>query len=241
MTDVPEHGGARLVTELQDLLLSTRDVDEFLQQVTVRAAAAVEAPVSCGITVRQDGRPVTVASSDDLATRVDEVQYGHERGPCLSTMRTGEVNLIEDLAGDDRWGGYRPEALARGVLSSLSVPLFVLDEPVGALNLYSRQAHSFGPREQAAGQRFAGEVSGVVALAARIAEHARRADDLTVALASRSTIDQALGVIMAQKRCSADEAFRVLRTASQNRNVKLRDIAVEVVTAVSGQRPVPHR
>jgi GAF domain-containing protein len=241
MTDVSEHGGARVVTELQDLLLSAGDFDDFLQQLTVRAAATVEGPVSCGITVRRAGRPVTVASSDDLASRVDEVQYGHDLGPCLSTMRTGEVNLIEDLAGDDRWGGYRPEALAHGVLSSLSVPLFVLGEPIGALNLYSRRPGTFGQREQAAGLRFGGEASGVVGLAARLAEHAQRAEDLAAALASRSTIDQALGVVMAQRRCSADEAFGVLRGASQNRNVKLRDVAAEVLAAVSGQRPVPRR
>ena len=56
-------------------------------------------------------------------------------------------------------------------------------------------------------------------------------------MASRRVIDQAIGVIMAQNRCTGDEAFEVLRRASQHRNVKLRQIAADVVTSVSGQPP----
>jgi len=76
-----------------------------------------------------------------------------------------------------------------------------------------------------------------LALAVRIAERTEMSKHLQTALASRAVIDQALGIIMGQNRCSADEAFEVLRTASQNRNVKLRDIAAEMITAVSGQPP----
>jgi AmiR/NasT family two-component response regulator len=60
------------------------------------------------------------------------------------------------------------------------------------------------------------------------------------ALASRAVIDQALGVIMTQQRCSPDEAFDLLRGISQNRNVKVREVAVEIVTAVSGRLPISH-
>jgi AmiR/NasT family two-component response regulator len=62
-------------------------------------------------------------------------------------------------------------------------------------------------------------------------------DHLQTALVSRAVIDQALGIIMGQNRCSADEAFDVLRRTSQNRNIKLRDIAADMVTAVSGRPP----
>jgi AmiR/NasT family two-component response regulator len=71
----------------------------------------------------------------------------------------------------------------------------------------------------------------------RLAEHSEMSAHLQAALASRAVIDQALGIIMGQNRCTADEAFEVLRTASQNRNVKLRDIAADMVTSVSGQPP----
>jgi ANTAR domain len=96
---------------------------------------------------------------------------------------------------------------------------------------------TFGPAEQLTARRFAGEASRALELAVRLAERSEMSAHLQAALASRAVIDQAVGIIMGQNRCIPDEAFEVLRTASQNRNVKLRDIATEIVTSVSGQRP----
>jgi AmiR/NasT family two-component response regulator len=78
--------------------------------------------------------------------------------------------------------------------------------------------------------------SRALALAVRIAERTEMSH-LQIALGARAVIDQALGIIMGQNRCTADNAFELLRTISQNRNVKLRDIAAEMITAVSGQPP----
>jgi GAF domain-containing protein len=228
-----EVGGA--AAELQELLLDTEDIAEFLQQLAAFAAQSMGRDVSCGITVGRDGRPVTVASSDDQASRVDEIQYGYDDGPCLTSMRTGEIRLIEDLAGDDRWGPYQTEALAHGVQASLSIPLRTRTAaPLGALNLYAGHPYAFGEQQQVAAIQFGQEASRAVALAARLANHAELAENLSAALASRTIIDQALGVIMGQNRCSADEAFQILRRASQNRNVKLRLIAGEIIAAVAG-------
>ena len=72
-----------------------------------------------------------------------------------------------------------------------------------------------------------------------MAVRAEMSENLQHALASRALIDQALGIIMGQNRCSADEAFDILRTTSQNRNIKLRDIAAAMVAALSGHPPPP--
>lgn len=76
-------------------------------------------------------------------------------------------------------------------------------------------------------------------IALRMASYAALTDQLRSSLASRTVIDQALGVIMAQQRCTQAQAFAILRAASQNTNVKLRDIAGAIVTGVSGERPQP--
>jgi GAF domain-containing protein len=223
--------------ELQELLLNTDDIHEFLRQLAVVAIAGMGPDLSSGITLRRDGRPLTVASSDARASRVDEVQYSHDQGPCLSSLATGEVIVIDDLADDYRWADYRMDALAHGIRASLSIPLVQDEKPIGALNIYSGRPHAFSAEDRVNIERFAAEASRVVALAVRLAERTELAGNLTAALASRSTIDQALGVIMGQNRCTADAAFNVLRTASQNRNVKLRDIAADIVRAVSGSPP----
>jgi len=226
---------AAATAELQQLLLATNGVDEFLQQLAHLAAAMLPGELSCGITVHRDHRPITVASSDVRASQVDEIQYDHDRGPCLTSLAIGEAVRVDDLAVDDRWHGYQLPALAHGVRSSLSLPLYADHKAIGALNLYATRPRAFGPREEAAATRFADDASRALTLAVRLAERAEMSENLQHALASRALIDQALGIIMSQNRCTADDAFDILRTTSQNRNVKIRDIAVALVVAVSGQ------
>nr|MDQ3989594.1 GAF and ANTAR domain-containing protein [Actinomycetota bacterium] len=134
-------------------------------------------------------------------------------------------------------GQYRTSVLAHGVRSSLSLPL--RDGIAGALNLYASRPRAFGETEREYGQRFAAEASRALALASRMARQSELTTQLEAALASRATIDQAIGIIMGQNRCDADHAFGLLRAASQNRNVKLRSVAAEIVTAVSGNLATP--
>jgi GAF domain-containing protein len=225
------------VAELQQILLTSDNLDEFLQQLTTLTVAAISSDLSCGITMRRDHRPITVASSDARADQVDEIQYGQGTGPCLNSLDTGRPVLVEDLAAERRWGPYPISAVGHGVRSSLSLPLRTNGTVIGVLNLYSPIPHAFGEREQAAAKRFADEASRALGLALRLAAQTEMSQDLLDALSSRAVIDQALGIIMGQKRCTADEAFDTLRTISQNRNIKLRDIAEEIITAVSGQPP----
>lgn len=237
VTDAParERDREHLVSSLQDLLLATEDVENFLKQLVDVAVATMRIKVSAGITLARDGQPMTVASSDAEASRYDEVQYGHDTGPCLTSMRTGDVVLIEDLSEEERFGDYRAHALALGVRSALSLPLRGGENAVGAINLYSQQPRAFGPGEMEQGRRFADEASRALTMAVRLAQHAELSAQLQAALTSRAVIDQAIGVVMGQNRCGADEAFAVLRTASQNRNVKLRAVAEEIVAAVSSR------
>jgi RNA polymerase sigma-B factor len=234
----PDPAEARsAVAELQQLLLTTEDITGFLDELTALAVKVLPGEVSCGITLRRDRGAFTVASSDSRAGQVDEIQYGHDEGPCLRSLATGQAVVVEDLADDGRWGSYRMPALGHGVRSSLSLPLRAGSQVIGALNIYATTPRAFGPSEQLVAGRFADEASRALELAVRMAERSEMSAHLQAALASRAVIDQAVGIIMGQNRCTADEAFEVLRTASHNRNVKLRDIATDMVTSVSG----PHR
>jgi GAF domain-containing protein len=235
---VPESAVASsAVAELQQLLLATEDITGFLDQLATLTVKVLPGGVSCGITLRRDHGAFTVASSDSRASQVDEIQYGHDEGPCLRSLATGQVVVVDDLAEDDRWGGYRIPALGHGIRSSLSLPLRTDNEVIGALNIYATTPRAFGPAEQLVTRRFADETSRALALALRLAEHSEMSAHLQAALASRAVIDQAVGIIMGHNRCTADQAFEVLRSISNNRNVKLRDIAADMVTAVSGQPP----
>jgi GAF domain-containing protein len=234
-----EFTGEENIRELHRALLSTEGVEEFLHELAVLAAGLVRGGLSCGMTMQPNGRPVTVACSDPVAARVDEVQYELDDGPCLHAMRDGHTVRIEDTAEKARWPEFEAQAASHGVRSCLALPLSTDGNPVGALNLYAREAAAFGTAEARLAENFAHNASGALSLAIRLASHAALIEQLRSSLASRGVIDQALGIIMAREHCTQERAFAILRSASQNSNVKLRDIAGTVVTSVTGEPPRP--
>jgi GAF domain-containing protein len=231
----------RAASELQQLLLDTEDFTEFLDDVVRYAADTLTPVMACGITVERDGNPLTVASSDALARNLDEVQYDHRTGPCLTALHTGQTVIITDLATDDRWGDYGIDALAHGLVSSLSLALDGGPDARGALNLYAGQPNVFTAELQHQAETLAAEACRALRLAARLTNQVQLTHNLETAMASRSVIDQALGIIMGQNRCTTADAFDILRRASNHRNIKLRDVAHQIVTRISGQPPNPPR
>jgi GAF domain-containing protein len=236
-----EFDSERNIRELHRALLSTQGVAEFLHEMAILAARLVNGGLSCGMIARPDGKPAAVACSDPLAGRVDEVQYELDDGPCLHAMRDGRMVRIEDTAEKAHWPEFEAQAASHGIRSCLALPLNADGKPVGALNLYARQASAFGAAEARLAENFAENASGALSLAIRLASHAALIEQLRSSLASRGVIDQALGIIMARELCTQDRAFAILRSASQNGNVKLRDIARAVVTSVTGEplQPAP--
>ncbi|MGH3799727.1 MAG: GAF and ANTAR domain-containing protein [Pseudonocardiaceae bacterium] len=223
--------------ELQQLLIDTDHFTGFLNELARYAAITVAPELSCGITMDRDGGPLTVASSDAHALSLDEVQYGHHNGPCLTAMRTGTTVSISDLATDDRWGAYRLDGLAHGIASALSIPLTGGPGVRGALNFYAQQPGVFTTERQQRAERLGEEASRALRLAVRLTAQVELTHQLEAALASRTIIDQAIGIIMGQNRCTATDAFEILRRASNHRNIKLRAVAYEIVTRVGGELP----
>ena len=98
------------ITELQNLVLSTAGMENFLQELAVLAARTVDGGLICAITMQLPyGGPVTVASSDARAAQVDEVQYELDDAPCLRSMRTGEQVSVPDIIGAERLAGSARE------------------------------------------------------------------------------------------------------------------------------------
>jgi GAF domain-containing protein len=227
-----------VVGQLTEVLVSAEHAQALLEDVVHLAADTIGPELWCGITLEVPEGPVTVALSHEAATRLDHVQYDHGDGPCLHSLRHGELVLLEDTERERRWAEYCVAATALGVRSSLSVPLHSTGHAPGALNLYADRPSAFGQKEIGRAEAFGAEASRALDLAGRLNSAVELARQLRQALLSRSTIDQAIGVVMAQNRCDADEAFDVLRSASQHRNVKLRDVAAGVLRSV-GSAPPP--
>jgi GAF domain-containing protein len=224
-----------LVDHLQDLVLKTGDVKVMLDELANFTALTLSDPALafCSITLMRQKKPFTVASSEKGAVRLDETQYRAGDGPCLTAIREESVIHIPDMHREHRWPDYTAAARVEKVGSSLSVPLVLEGEAEAGLNMYSTRSHGFSGEDIERVESYAYHASKALRLAVRISQLAEAKDHLTAALESRTVIDLAAGAIMAQNRCSQESALKILKIASNTRNVKLREIAASVVASLS--------
>jgi GAF domain-containing protein len=172
--------------------------------------------------------------------KLDETQYAEGHGPCMHAARTGEITEITDTRSEQRWPDYARQAAEYGNLSSLSIPLGVDEDMVGALNIYARRPDAFDAASRSAATEF-GPFAAVALGNIHAYSSARElADNLQMALESRAVIDQAKGILMERHKLTAEQAFQVLAQASMRGNIKLRDVADQLVHTgvlpVSGRR-----
>ena len=163
------------------------------------------------------------AATDWVGARVASIEAELDEGPCLYATRNGEVVVMAAIGDDTRWPRFSTRCVAETPARAvLGIPLHVGDTVIGAMDVYSDRAGAFDDEQTAAAVLFAAHAS-VAFLAARERQHLRDA------LASRDLIGQAKGILMAQSKITADEAFDLLRRASQRMNTKLTTIAQGIV------------
>jgi GAF domain-containing protein len=233
-----QHEGAKApeVSALFSVLLPDTPLTDLLDRVTQLACRTVPDCTLAGITMAQGRGYQTAVYTDERLPRLDQVQYDNDAGPGLDALRGGEVVEITDTAVDTRWRAFCDAAVAEGIRSTLSVPMDVSGnrtDVLGALNLYSDEPDAFGPATQAAAESFAQQAAIVVANAKAYWGVKEESEHLQIALESRAVIEQAKGVIMCQSHLNAEQAFDVLRRASQRENRKIRDIAEGIVKAAA--------
>jgi GAF domain-containing protein len=156
-------------------------------------------------------------------------------------MHDGARVDVPDMAAETRWGDYGAYALAAGINSAVSLPLAVDEATIGALNLFSGDAHAFTEPDVARAQAFTRQAATALTILLRHARQTVLDDQLRQALASRAVIDQALGMLMVTRKMTSREAFDVLRHASQTNNRKLSDIAADLIQTMTGHPPEPPR
>jgi GAF domain-containing protein len=185
-----------------------------------------------GVSLIERGEVRTPAGTNERLRALDESQYELGQGPCRDAIRTHATVVVHDLATDPRWPSWgRAMVSELGIRSSLSFRLFTRpDRTWGALNVYSTEKNGFSDEDVRQGQTIA--ALAAVALARSIND-----EQLASALETRTTIGQAIGIVMERYQLDADHAFSVLRRISSQDNLKLRDLAAHVVAT----REVPHR
>ncbi|MCE6995457.1 GAF and ANTAR domain-containing protein [Saccharothrix sp. S26] len=217
---------AELASRLGDLAryLQQQDgVEDTLRGVVRAAVDTVPGARYAGVSVTEARKSMrTIAGSDELVGKVDQAQIDLGQGPCLDALYGKHVAVLPDMARERRWPRFASRAVELGVGSMLSFQLYVTDDALGALNLYSSDAHAFNDQSEQVGTLFAAHAAVAMADAQQI-------EGMTRAVSTRDLIGQAKGILIERHRITGDQAFAVLVRASQRTNTKLAHIAEYLV------------
>lgn len=216
----PDLTYAEVFARLAEELSQEPEEEPTLERIAQQAVATVPNCDYCAISVREPGGVIkTLAATDPIVTRSDELQYQFGEGPCLDVIWELDTCLVPDLENEQRWPGWAPRAAGLGIGSILSIRLETsAGQALAGLNLYAERTHAFEHSDVAIASVFARHASAALT-GARAYRGAR------AAMWSRQTIGIAQGILMQRFQLTLDQAFEVLRRYSQNYNVKLKDLA----------------
>jgi GAF domain-containing protein len=215
-------------SETQRSLFAAGSVTNTLLSVVDLAVSTIEGCDCAGLFLLDTGVVTTPVHTNPLVVEVDSLQHETNEGPCLDAIAQGLVFYAEDLDNDSRWPNFAPQATRAGIRSVLALPL-AADVQLGALNLYARYPSAFGVVDRAKAAILVSMASLALSLARSHEDEERRTANFHAALSSRETIGEAMGILMERERIAPEQAFDVLRRASQHLNVKLREVAQNLI------------
>jgi transcriptional regulator with GAF, ATPase, and Fis domain len=199
-------------------------LEETLERAVNLALEVVPAAEAAGVSLISRGKIATTAATDDLGGRADALQVELRQGPLFDAIQRQVVVYLNDLAQETRWPQWSARVVKElGLRSMLSFQLFTSDTTLGSLNLYSHQAAAFDLDSLNNGYLYAAHVGVAIS-------NVRQQESLKSAIASRTIIGQAEGILMERFGLDGTAAFNTLRRVSQDRNIKLRDVAFELVS-----------
>ena len=224
--DQSPQGLATLYADIGRQLLAFDDPADAFAGITRTAVTVVPGTEWASITWGRDRKFITLAATDPRAEKVDSIQYELSSGPCVDAVVQETTYRSDDLRVDSRWPEFGRRATeATGMSSMLSFRLFLEDpDVIAGLNLYSTTTSAFDGTSEVIGTLLA--THGALAVSAANAR--QHAAQLERALLSSRDIGVAMGVLMTTHKLTREQAFDLLRVASQTTNRKLADIALDV-------------
>lgn len=213
---------AKQLSEFARRVEAESDPGAVLEEIVRAAVALIPGADEGSISVVGGRRRISSRYlSGALPAQVDAAQMEAGEGPCLDAAYEHETVRVSDMAADERWPRFARRAAELGAASMLSFQLFVENDDLGALNVYSRTARSFTDDSEHVGLLFASHAAIAWAGVDKV-------ENLRVAVDRRDLIGQAKGILMERFKVSADQAFRMLVKVSQDNNRKLYDVAEEL-------------
>ncbi|MDG4766286.1 GAF and ANTAR domain-containing protein [Solwaraspora sp. WMMD406] len=204
------------------------DFDDALDHLAGTTRHALPAVAYASVCVLRAGQPASVTASDPLIKDLDELQYAAD-GPAMTAIRDREIVFAPSLTDDRRWPRWTSAAAGRGIHAVLCAPVDVDEEAIGSINLYAERPGALAAREQLTAMLLA-EHAGLLLSAVR--DRAREADRVDPTRPHGDVISQAIGVVMTQRRCRAEQALEVLQDAAAATAIPLAEVAERLVSSV---------
>ncbi len=222
MGDFPSQAAETRLNRLLNLILETAVEVLGFDAATVSARHAGD-------------DPVTVAATDQRLIELDDAQYSPGEGPCLTVLEPHEPLYLEDASElDARWEHFSQTAAHLGVRSTLSAHVPADAAEISAsLNFYARRRLELDEQQRRIAEGYAEQLAAALQSVEAFRATATLANQMAEAMRSRAVIEQAKGILMADHRITADEAFRRLVALSQRSNTKVRDVAARLVESRS--------
>ncbi|MCR1983007.1 ANTAR domain-containing protein [Cellulosimicrobium cellulans] len=204
----------------------------FPQEFADRAATILGHGLEVSVTMRQAGVSVRAGSSTEAAARCDQAEALDDRGPCIDAMDHGGRRVVTSVTDAPGWERWSRQCVEEGFLTAAAVPAAVTADVAVALNLYSRAPDPWTPELLTAADAFAQLVASAVGLRLELAALEDSTAGFYRDMSDAVATERAVGAIMQTNRCSADEARRIIDSASRHRNVSPREVAESLLRAL---------
>jgi transcriptional regulator with GAF, ATPase, and Fis domain len=219
---------AQVVDELVGVVVDVPTMQDLLGQLIDITQRATDGTTAISVTSFEDGAYDTAASTGPAARHVDEHEYGAGAGPCIDAIESGTRQITTDVLAEARWPGFSEVAADNGFRSVAGVPLIAGRRTVGAINLYAAEPDGLGDVLSLA-ERLASPLATVVANGLALQRMSRLGDHLQDELDRLATVEQAVGVLMAQRTCDGATAQETLRRTARATGRTVDDVAAQLV------------
>ena len=220
-----------MFVELVSALVDDFDVIDVLTGLTARCVEVLDAAAAGILLADSRGTLRVVGSSNEQAHLLELLQIQNDEGPCMDSYHSGDVVSTGDLTGATQWPTFAAASVAGGYRSVCAVPMRIKAVTMGCLNLFMTDTTTMEPVDIALARGFADVATIAIAQHRLIEDAAVREAQLQHALDSRTIIEQAKGMIAAQRGVDMDHAFGWLRNEARSNNRLLTDVANEVIAS----------
>lgn len=219
----------RVLSDFAHTLAGDFAVSDVLHDLAERVTEVLGVP-GAGVSLADSGIVRFVAAIDEVTTTIERVQEDTQEGPCVDACRAGDLVLVADLRDDPgRWPTFAARARELGIVAVAGIPMHWNGTRLGALDLYATARRDWSAAEVELAQVLADMATCYIAHASELERSRRTVEQLQEALESRVVIEQAKGMLAAERGISVNEAFELIRGHARSHSASLRAVGDAIV------------